>query len=289
MQKHACQIQLHRTRWNGAALVLWSLIGCAQVEIQPPQAGSGVPASEQIFGYEPPSEFAVEFLGAFVRDTPKVIRDMPYSGVGITENVIVLKPLSDKPIYKSRRVRYVRDGRGRTRAEVLTPEGEAQPDGATRIDDPVRGERYRFRSADNSLYVLPFNLSGAEVRGPVPAPPPFAGTVTQILAEFGGDDVRGTGPAVCKTAPLKTRSIAGVGTDGSRIECTIPGKRNPIKLISEQRFSPDLGVVMTASVELFVTPELNVKTQYRLELVRGEPDPGLFEIPDGLERREIPP
>jgi len=79
---------------------------------------------------------------------------------------------------------------------------------------------------------------------------------------------------------LGTQTIEGVAATGSRSTTTIPagaiGNLQPIKVVAEQWFSSDLGViVMTKHSD----PRVG-ETIYRLQsIVRAEPDRSLFTLP----------
>lgn len=85
-----------------------------------------------------------------------------------------------------------------------------------------------------------------------------------------------------KTEDLGTKYISGLTCTGLRITETIPpgtqGNDKAITVTREQWFSPELGIAV-----LWITddPRSGVDTREILGLDRGEPDPSLFQIPDG--------
>jgi hypothetical protein len=86
---------------------------------------------------------------------------------------------------------------------------------------------------------------------------------------------------------LGTQNIEGVPATGSRTTTTIPagaiGNLQPIKVVAEQWFSSDLGVlVMTKHSD----PRVG-ETIYRLQsIVRAEPDRSLFTLPPDYTLKE---
>jgi hypothetical protein len=79
---------------------------------------------------------------------------------------------------------------------------------------------------------------------------------------------------------LGSQNIEGVPATGSRSTTTIPagaiGNEHPIKVVSEQWFSPDLQVlVMTKHSD----PRQGDITYRLLNIVRAEPDRSLFVVP----------
>jgi len=79
---------------------------------------------------------------------------------------------------------------------------------------------------------------------------------------------------------LGTQTIEGVQAEGTRVTFTIPagkiGNERPIVTVNERWYSPELQtVVMSKNSD----PRMG-ETTYRLtNIVRSEPDPGLFQVP----------
>ena len=79
---------------------------------------------------------------------------------------------------------------------------------------------------------------------------------------------------------LGTQFMEGVAVEGTRTTMTIPagqiGNEQPINIVSERWFSPDLKVLVMSRQS---DPRFG-ETTYRLTgLTRAEPSPQLFEIP----------
>lgn len=113
-----------------------------------------------------------------------------------------------------------------------------------------------------------------------------AGTPMPLIAGCGpvGWQTRKMPPAVS----LGERSVEGVKVIGSRHEFEIAageiGNEQPIRVRTEQWFSPDLGVV----VESLHQDPMVGETSYRLTNIRrGEPDAALFTVPAGYTRHEV--
>jgi hypothetical protein len=79
---------------------------------------------------------------------------------------------------------------------------------------------------------------------------------------------------------LGQQDVEGVSATGTRTITTFPtgaiGNLQPLKVVSEQWFSPDLQVlVMTKHID-----PRSGETTYRLQnIVRAEPDRSLFSVP----------
>jgi hypothetical protein len=121
---------------------------------------------------------------------------------------------------------------------------------------------------------------GAMIVTPVPPPPPpppppgFNSASMGAAAETSKED-------------LGRQSVEGVAATGTRTTWTIPagaiGNLQPIKVVSEQWFSPDLQLLVLTKHSDPRTGE-NI---YRLQnIVRAEPDRSLFTLPPDYTLRE---
>jgi hypothetical protein len=267
-------------------------IGALLVAGSPCSGGqtSPVPAinspDDRFFLYEGPSTHAVAFVSNFVHDRPRVITSSPYSAAGTTESHVTLGDWGTTT--NTVKIRYLRDGQGRTRAEDVSHPAGAPQDEVIRIDDPVGGQRYMLFPNEKRMFVLPFvDAAGAVVQQPLAPPPPTEASLQRFLKDFGGDAARAPGKPVAETRPLGKKTFDGVSAVGERRTYTVPGKNAPIRIESEQWFSPELGVVVMNAMTVWVSPKANMKVNYRLQIIRGEPDPALFRVPEGYTAREM--
>jgi hypothetical protein len=79
---------------------------------------------------------------------------------------------------------------------------------------------------------------------------------------------------------LGTKTVNGVQAEGVRVTRTIPagaiGNDKPIEVVTERWYSTDLQmVVMTTHTD----PMMGTVSVKLASVVRGDPDPGLFQIP----------
>lgn len=99
----------------------------------------------------------------------------------------------------------------------------------------------------------------------------------------------GSSKAEAKTEKLEARNVEGVQAEGTRITTTIPagdiGNEQPIQIVDERWYSPELQVVvMTRHSD----PRFG-ETTYRLTNVqRGEPNAALFQVPSDYTVKEAP-
>jgi hypothetical protein len=125
---------------------------------------------------------------------------------------------------------------------------------------------------------MPAHAPGA--LAPPPPPPALPGIDTLRF-----ESTARLGPGV--TAALGTRDIEGVRAEGKSTTWTIAagriGNRDPIKVVSESWYSPDLQVTVYSRYSDPRTGE----AIYRLAAVkRAPPDAALFQVPAGYEVRD---
>lgn len=266
------------------------------------------------------------------------VKAAPFTAEAVTESV---QTLSDgNRIVRNSTTSMARDGEGRTRREQpvrarfsATGEGSQDPGTMVTIADPVAGERYVLDPEKRTARTLPrmfFRRPGApgadvtvehkdggtfdvEIRrlpadGAPPPPPPPADGATWVERE---GEVSVLGPGVNMTRwssddvqveELGTREIEGIQANGTRRTVTIAagaiGNEQPMQIVSERWYSPELKtVVLTRRSD----PRMGEHTYRLTGIVRGEPDPSLFQVPADytvvalpepriqIERRVSPP
>jgi hypothetical protein len=213
--------------------------------------------------------YVFTFLGADGGLDGKVVSDAPYSGTLTTE---LVQQLPDgKQLVRIARARVYRDGLGRTRYEqIRSPDGS--PGGtetvlAVVISDPAARISYVLDTKRRIARELPLIPVDGELPGSVePSPPPLP------------------------RESLGQQTIDGVEALGERTLLTIPtgelGNDAAIETVAERWYSDELQTVVLATRR---DPRFG-ETRHRLtEVVRGEPDPGLFKVPSGYRIRSAPP
>jgi len=242
----------------------------------------------------------------------KITTGAPYSAEAVTEANQLLA--DGNRISRKTVSRVYRDGEGRTRREELDGSGVVV---SVSIVDPVAHVSYVLDPASRSAYRDPIQMAMPMTAGrgrgpgmmrrspdgvpgdmqqrakmtaeeearmkeglppPPPPPPPMPGFKT-ALDEAVSDSAA--------HEDLGKQNIEGVAASGVRSTTTIPagdiGNLQPIKVVSEQWFSPDLQVlVMTRH-----TDPRTGETIYKLQnIVRAEPDRSLFTVPADYTLRE---
>lgn len=237
----------------------------------------------------------------------RITKGAPYSGDAITEFTQVLP--DGNRIQRKTVTKTFRDSEGRTRREQTTSVNGVEKVNVT-IVDPVAGTSWVLDpEARTAIQSRSFFAAGAGQRsggGGIGVGEGAGGGVARGGGGGRGGAVpataaptwttppAGTPPTVATVSParigegddppakeeLGQKSIEGVMAEGSRTTTTIAagkiGNAQPIKVVSEQWFSPDLQVLIVTRHSDPRTGE----TVYRLtNIIRGEQDRSLFEVP----------
>jgi hypothetical protein len=241
-----------------------------------------------------------------------VVKDKPYAADSITESTQVLA--DGNRITHRNQSRFYRDSQGRTRREqTVSALGVFQPanDPVTMItiNDPVAEAAYFLDPvARTARQLQPFRIALDNVAtferavpppgaGALPFPPPGAEPGAPAVGVFAirepgpGNVGFGPGPAVARFAPMDSRTedlgkqvLEGVLAHGTRETVTIPtgavGNERPIEISTETWYSDELEAVVLSKT---LDPRVG-ETSYRLvNVVRGEPAPDLFAVPQGYQ------
>jgi hypothetical protein len=249
--------------------------------------------------------------GVHVSVETKPVTGAPYTAEAATESIQVLA--DGNRIVRRTTARVYRDGKGRTRRETLGPDGQIR---SIVISDPAAGKSFSVDPGTNTVHhtgVATFVSEGdgrketIVVHKSAGAAAPHVSveakdeaklkvareielkTAQQVHVSSAGamtwvttSDHASTA-AASKKEDLGQRVIEGLTAKGTRTTIEIPagaiGNEAPITVIGEEWVSVDLKVlVMTRHAD----PRTG-ETTYRLTgIVRGEPDPSLFEPPAGV-------
>ena len=200
------------------------------------------------------------------------------AGAPITAVVVVSRDttLADgNKIHNESQSKIYRDAEGRVRRELAvdlaTPTTGKVNRNFITINDPVAGKRYMLNPDNKTAHVMPQrgqrhgNRNADQTAGAVPgaegpAGPRGAGNVTK--------------------EQLGSKMVNGVMAEGVRVTRTIPagaiGNDKPIEVVTERWYSPDLQIaVLTTHTD----PMMGTVTAKMVSVVRGDPDPSLFQVP----------
>jgi hypothetical protein len=229
------------------------------------------------------------------------VKGAPYAAEAVSE---VVQTLADgNRIVRSSASAFYRDGAGRTRREeglaVIGPlVGTSDEMKRVIITDPEMGVTYLLNPATRTARRLQLPAFGT-ARLPAPPPPPAPPGASADVVFF--ETAVGPAPAGASLMKMFTarrvdgaqdetseslgrQTIDGVTAEGTRSILTIPagqiGNERPIEVVSERWFSPELKTLVLSKQS---DPRFG-DTTYRLSnIVRGEPDPSLFEVPSDYQ------
>lgn len=251
------------------------------------------------------------FLATEMSVGGKVVKGAPYSAQAVTETVQTLG--DGNRIVRRNSANVYRDAEGRTRRDQslghfgpFAAAGQAAQHSF--INDPVAGVNYVLDPNSKTARKLP--AFQVHVRTPEPSADPKGQEKAQQrkveveraqtrgfafetrVPDAGGDVVifnHTTSKAETRTEKMENRVVEGVEAEGQRTVTTIPagevGNEQPIQIVSERWYSPELQVVvMTRHSD----PRFG-ETTYRLTNInRSAPDAALFQVPADYTLREGP-
>jgi hypothetical protein len=206
------------------------------------------------------------------------VKDAPYTATAVTESVQTLSD-GNRITHKST-ASIARDGQGRTRREEsMSKMGGVSVDGHNMviINDPSAKNELILHPKEQTAETMKFDSDTVKVRA-------FR---KERIERSQKDFIYKVGPGDAgesKKESLGTQVIEGVSCDGTRITRTIAagaiGNERPIEIVTETWFSPELKtLVMKKSSD-----PRSGETTYRLtQIKRGEPDPALFQAPEGFK------
>jgi hypothetical protein len=256
-----------------------------------------------------------------------VVKGKPYSARSITESTQTLGD-GNRIVQRNEAVIH-RDSEGRSRREQtlsgVGPWQTGQPVTMINIHDPVAGKSFVLDPSQNTAReIRPFHMAIAHAQNmsdvpnaglnaiyspaaPAPALLPRAAetNVTVIRSGEGTEDVKiftraeratpvfpdGTTGMYEPAEDLGEQVLEGLLVKGTRMTDTIPagtiGNERPIEIVTERWYSKDIDALV---LQRFSDPRFGETTYRLVNVVRGEPSPDLFQVPQGyeLEAPEMP-
>lgn len=252
--------------------------------------------------------------GAVISQVYPGVQNSPYT---VTKKNTSLQKLADgTTLTRSSVTTEVRDSQGRTLVKNVSD----QPNSAHRftsyvVEDPTANTHCTWMSPgkEATCMHLPERRGGmsALLR---PAPPSGAsnpggpvaisgmgsgfGTVTGSIGSFVTAEVMG-GPAAgadpnlrpsMQHESLSGKTINGIYAEGVRLTQTYPvgyfGNDRPIVVVHETWTSPDLKIIVLSTSD---DPRIGTRTTEVTNVDRSEPDPALFQVPEGYTIRDLSP
>jgi hypothetical protein len=195
----------------------------------------------------------------------------PYSG---KETTVKTQTLTDGSTTTETNVEYLwRDTYGRTRREIISHTLSGAEYRQVIITDPVHGIYLKWMidyPSDKKLMHIWPNAQHVTAQIPVNIPPATPG-ITTPTSGF-------------QREVLTPQEINGVYAEGTRIihaiQLTEESSRRTIDVINEIWTSPELKIMMR---QIHEDPRSGKTTTDVTDVVRGDPDPSLFQAPSGYE------
>jgi len=233
------------------------------------------------------------------------VAGQPYEASKVTHSV--WKLADGTTIRHDAETKIARDGEGRVREDLETTQASSIGGKQTNITlesvtvaDPVDHSLTTWTGKTKMAFRMQMpNLSGLTKK------PGLGGIVGGVAPPPEPRAVRlGTIPPISETAPpprhvtadkyevrtedLGQQSIAGVLATGKRTTTVIAtgkiGNDQPITIVHEEWYSPDLKVVVKSEDS---DPRSGERTMELEGLARGEPDPSLFHAPEGYKVQDM--
>jgi hypothetical protein len=245
------------------------LLGALSLSAQEPPAGSPPPPPDAMMPGGPVGP-RLEILGFGEMHLGKVVTGAPYSAVAVTETKQTLADgnVIDRKVQSN----VYRDSQGRTRRETtFTGVGplaaSGQPRSMVSIHDPVA----------STAFVLHADTKIAEQ---LPVPPKRPKDPENLQNRFENHFQKEIANGTLKKEDLGTQTINGVTAQGTRYTRTIPagqiGNANPITVVNEMWYSPDLQVAVKIVRN---DPRMGQVTYTLTSVQRTEPAASLFTVP----------
>jgi hypothetical protein len=170
-------------------------------------------------------------------------------------------------------------GAAETRVNVNDPMGGTQSNWDTRTMKahvtkmPPQDQRQGCWATDSGNFRIS-RYEGPRPGAPAPNGTPLPGGGTLVPAQRNKPEIEDLGES----------SIQGISVHGHRLITTIPagqiGNNQPIVTTSENWSSAEFGLTLRDIVD---DPRSGKRTRELVNLTPGEPDPTVFQIPDGYE------
>jgi hypothetical protein len=188
--------------------------------------------------------------------------------------------------------------RPRSEVKIITSGGATTVEGAA-LADKVRAEIKAVEEArvSGSNQAIIADKVREEIRSSVSAAPVTVIAPRALTGQVVGEVDQGQGFTMAyavgsgsnakwdkRTEDLGTQYIEGVDAEGTRTITTIPagaiGNERPIEITYEKWYSRDLQLVVMSKHN---DPRFGEQTYRLTNIVRSEPDPSLFTLPNGYK------
>jgi hypothetical protein len=234
----------------------------------------------------------IELLGFAGMHGGKVVKGVPFTATATSESTQILS--DGNRIVRNTQTQLFRDSQGRFRKEVSLPAlaASGQPHSFIVISDPVAGAGYLLQPDEKIARKMPGPpgklLRGHGAGGEAGSAESVDGNGNFLYREWKGAKKSGAaGKPEVQTDSLGTQMIAGVNAEGTRYTRTIAageiGNDQPIVIVSERWYSPDLQLVVMSKRS---DPRFGNSTYTLSNIQRQEPAASLFTVPSDYTVKE---
>ena len=268
---------MRRNVWAGSLVTGALLLAAGTVIAQDPPHSPGFEYAEGPDGGGSAGPFAerIELMGFEGLHPGKIVKGAPFSATASSETTQTLQ--NGTTIHRTTSSTLYRDGQGRFRREItLSGFGPLQTSGKPRtvivIGDPVAAAHYVLDPEQKVAHKMtpPKGKHGEWSHEESQA---MEQKMQQPLA-------KGEASSDVKKESLGTQAINGIKAEGMRITRTIPvgqiGNDQPIQIVFERWYSPDLQVVVKSTRS---DPRFGTTTYALNNVQRAEPAATLFRVP----------
>ena len=221
---------------------------------------------------------------SFAQSRPEPVPLQTMSGTGFTgapysckETTVKVQTLTDGTTTTETSVELLwRDAEGRTRRHIIRHADSGAEYGSIIITDPVAGIYLKWTTGDEAtrrvVSIWPVTPAQRVTAPPPSGPAPLATAGSTVSRPDFQREV------------LPSQDINGVFSEGTRTIRTIRlegeiGNR-VIEVMNELWISPDLKIIVRHIMD---DPRTGTSTTNVTDVVRGDPDPSLFQAPEGYQ------
>jgi len=237
--------------------------------------GAGTTKAQGPGGHHGPFGGPMELMGFEGMHGGKLVKGAPFSA---TSTATTKQTLQDGTIInRTTQGAIYRDSEGRSRREVtFTGVGPLGASGGTHkmvaIFDPVAGVHYMLNPDKKVAHKMTLPANG----GAAGTADKAQGFQQKMQARQQQEEASGA----LKVESLGTQVVNGVNAEGTRTTHTIAageiGNNNPIQVVSERWYSPDLQTVVQSSR---TDPRFGTTTFSLTNIQKAEPAATLFAVP----------
>ncbi|MDR3733999.1 MAG: hypothetical protein P4L10_00515 [Acidobacteriaceae bacterium] len=185
--------------------------------------------------------------------------------------------------------RKYRDAQGRTRVTKTM----IRADGSSwvlrdSIEDPVARQRISLNTTSKTAMLYRYPAAAPAAKTAEPVSPEKLAELKKKAQEHHESFKAKYGEFVREK--LSGKQIAGIYAEGERTTQTVPAgaqeNDREFKVITETWTSPDLKIALYYSLQ---DPRIGTTTTEVADLSRTDPDPSVFQVPEGYKVRDITP